>query len=184
MGRSGMVGPENGGRYRAMAGGALRLTLGLLWWLFRSLASLARLVWGWMVGITRPGREFVGRWWRYSFRVPLSEPTEAHEALRQVCGYRLVGGPHRIVRLVPGLRRFHFGIRVVVEVQDQPSRHWTTQWVRWVDDPVELWLIRSAVRGVGVVRPQSESKERKASHRPNGRLDRMSAEEMDRLLGK
>ncbi len=150
----------------------------------RSLTGLAPCLWRWSVRVTRPSREYAWRWWHYSFREPLASSDEAHEALRRLCGYRLVGGPQRIARVVPGLRRFRFGVRVVVQAERQPSRSWTAQWVRWVDDPLELWLIRSAVSGAGPARPEpGAGTAARGQPSEGGLLDSMSREEMGELLG-
>lgn len=145
----------------------------------RRSASFFRSARDWSIRITRPVREFIWRWWHYSFREPLADPAEAREALRNLCSYRLVGGPHRAARIVPGLRRFRPGVWVTIEPEQQPSRHWATRLIRWVDDPIELWLIRSAIWGTGTAsitaRPTS-SRSRRSS------LDGMPAAEIDERL--
>lgn len=96
-----------------------------------------------VVWTARP-RTYVGRWWHYSFKEPLTSPQEARHALRQMASYRIGTGSHRIALIRPGVRRFRFG--VLVTVQQGKPRSWTQQWVRWIDDPMELWLLRSAVQ--------------------------------------
>lgn len=151
----------------------------IMWRRMRSLIRLSHAVWSPLIQATRPLREFAWRWWHYSFREPLCDPTEAREVLRNLCSYRLVGGPHRVVRIVPGLRRLRLGVLATIESEQQPSRHWATRLVRWVDDPIELWLIRSAIRGTGI----TCSTARPASSLPRrGSLDGMSAADMDELL--
>jgi hypothetical protein len=126
--------------------------------------------WAW----TSPIRVYLWRWYHYTFREPLVEAVEAHKSLREVCGYRLVfTSPHRIISVRPSLKRFRPGLWVVVEPIQQKGK-WSQRWTKWVEDPMELWLLRSAVRGV----PRSVSQPQVSSR---STFDFIS-EEMDELL--
>ncbi len=180
-----MTAQEAGARLGAVFDHLISLSIRLLQFAWRLISGVALRLWRGLARITRPAREFLWRWWRYSFREPLAIPEEAHETLRTLCGYRLVGGPHKIVRVVPGLRRLRFGVWMTVQTERQSSSHWTTRWVRWIDDPVEVWLVRSAIRGAEPGQPSAKAKKARGQVEPEkGLLERMSDEEMESLLGK
>jgi hypothetical protein len=153
--------------------GTIELAWGLRW-AWRSVRWIVRASWrAWAT--LHPRRGFVGRWLHLSFFEPPTAPDQAREALAKLCGYRLQGPGYRIDSIRPGLRRGRFGVWVTVV---HPSRHsrWQCGYVRWITDPNELWLLRSALRPGAEPAPVSQGA------RTTGELDGMSGDEMDRLL--
>jgi hypothetical protein len=134
------------------------------------LALLAELV---------PRRGRIGRWYHLSFREPLIDAGQARESLARICGYRLTSNDYRIVSLRPALRHWRFGVWATVERPSALSRSWSCRYVRWVEDPHELWLLRSAVR---TNREAVPAPARTPAPSPPSRLESMSGADMDRLL--
>jgi hypothetical protein len=127
-----------------------------------------------------PRRGVIGRWYHLAFREPLTDPDQAREALAHLFGYRLRGRDYRIVSLRPAWRRWRIGILVTVERPSTLCRSWTCQYVRRVEDPHELWLLRSALRphaGAEIKPADPPSPEQPR------RLEALSGAELDRLLG-
>jgi hypothetical protein len=89
-------------------------------------------------------------WWQYTFREPYAEPAQANESLILLCGYRIM--PTTTMKMkccIPMIRGLRFGVLVFfVPIRQQPET-WTTCWVRWIVDPLELYLVRSAARALG-----------------------------------
>lgn len=73
-----------------------------------------------------------------------------------MCGYRLIHRSSRIVKVRPSFHGWRFGVWVVVQPETQPSKHWDTSWTRFVSDPIELYLIRSAVAWRADETPQEQ----------------------------
>src|SRR4051812_25132885 len=93
-------------------------------------------------------RDHLWLWWRYSFREPLTDPDGANQSLNELCGYKVL--PRTETRLrccIPLLRRWRLGMLMFFVPTQQRSRFWTLCWVRWVDDPLESYLVRSAAQG-------------------------------------
>ena len=134
-----------------------------------------------------------GVWWHYTFREPLAECDQANEALRELCGYQVqISTRTKLKFFLPGFRRFKFGVLVFFVPLQQRSRHWTLCWVRWLDDPLELYLVRSAAKGGSqsliessvVPRPARKCREPpQPSTSGFGFFDSVSSEELEGLLG-
>lgn len=124
-------------------------------------------------------------WWHYTFREPFTEPLQANEALQTMCGYRIVTDTKMKLKCcVPLIRGLRFGVLAFFVPAVQRSKHWTLCWVRWIQDPIELYLARSAVKATPTPRV---IKPKKIAHpQPvkivGGLLESMSPEEMGRLL--
>lgn len=135
-------------------------------------------------------RHHLWLWWRYTLREPYADPDQANEALRELCGYKVQPSTEATLKCcVPGFYRFRFGVAVVFVPIQQRSRHWTMCWVRWLDDPLELYLVRSAARGapkrsVGRQHVSNRRQLRKASASDVGFFDSISSTELEGLLGK
>lgn len=98
---------------------------------------------------TRHQRLHAWRWWQYTFRESFVDARQANVALLANCGYKLEPSkPMRMTSCRPGfnLRRFRFGFYVSASPVHHKSRHWQMYWCRWIDDPVELFLVRCALR--------------------------------------
>jgi hypothetical protein len=132
-----------------------------------SLRGPARLI---------PSRGYVGRWLHLSFREPLVPPDQARAALARLCGYRLHGESARIASLRPSIRRWRFGIWVIIARPSKASRHWECQFARWVEDPHEVWLLRSALQASERPGPALTLRARPLA------IASMRAEEVDDLL--
>ena len=132
-----------------------------------SLRGLGRLV---------AGRGLVGHWYRLSFREPLVPRDQARQALANLCGYRLVADGYRITSLRPTIRRWRLGVWVTVARPSRAGRRWACQYTRRVEDPYELWLLRSALQPTGRSDPAPPVRRRSLS------LESMSGEEIDELL--
>ncbi len=132
-----------------------------------SLRALGRLV---------AGRGLVGRWYRLAFHEPLVPPDQARQALARLCGYRLVADGYRITSLRPTLRRGRLGVLVTVARPSRAGRRWACLYTRRVEDPYELWLLRSALQPTGRPVPTPPVRRRSLA------LELMSGEEIDALL--
>jgi hypothetical protein len=110
-------------------------------------------------------------------REPPIDPAQARESLARVCGYRLHGEGYRVVSVVPSLHRWRVGVWVTIARPSAFTKRWECRYVRWIDDPHELWLLRSALRGTTAPRAVP-------GHRPGAiALDDIDADEIDELLG-
>lgn len=129
-------------------------------------------------------------WWRYTLREPYIDPDQANETLRELCGYMVQPSTEATLKCwLLGFFRFKFGVLVFFVPIHQRSRHWTLCWVRWLDDPLELYLVRSAARGVSqpsaVSQPIRKGRQRReASASDIGFFDSISSTELEGLLGK
>jgi hypothetical protein len=138
-------------------------------------------------------RHHLWLWWRYTLREPYIDPGQANDALRQLCGYKVQPSSQGTLKCwLPGMFRFKFGVLVFFVPIHQRSRHWTLCWVRWLDDPLELYLVRSAARGVSKagLEPTAVSeavrKNEPRSQPPSsglGFFDSISSVELEGLLG-
>lgn len=145
--------------------------------------------WSWVARKTQPVRLYWWSWWHYALLEPKTAPNEARRALKTLAHYRLGRRPHRLVRVRPGFRRFRFGVLVTIEPMGQ-SKQWTQRWCRWIEDPIELWLLKSAMAGppgedvpnVGTLDLPTPEEEMQGD--PNmGMLDLLTSEDMDEFLG-
>jgi hypothetical protein len=144
-------------------------------WAARGVLGAARRVWS----LIQPRRGVLGRWYHLSFHEPLTDSDQAHDALAQFCGYRLHPGDYRITSIRPSLRRGRLGAWVTVAQASKSTRRWTCCHVRWIDDPHELWLLRSALR----VKPTEPAATPAPAPRPKPTtLERLSEAEIDHLL--
>ena len=155
--------------------------VGFLLDLYRAVLVLLRMARATLRGLHRvvPRRGHLGRWYHYSFREPLAAPDQAREALARLCGYRLQADDYRIASIRPSIRGWRPGVLVSVARRSRSSRHWECRYVRWVGDPHELWLIRSAVRHAERMETAPVRRERRVNA-----LEVMSTDEMDGLLGR
>lgn len=144
-----IAGLSAGGR-TVIWGAALVVMASFVHDIARAVGAFARAIRaGWRASARLlPRRGLVGRWVQLTFREPLAPPDQAREALATLCGYRLRGSGYRIVSLRPSIRALRFGVRVTVAGPSKFSRSWECRYVRRVEDPHELWLIRSALRAV------------------------------------
>jgi hypothetical protein len=107
--------------------------------------DVLRLFWKKLLAL----RYQVWLWWRYTLREPFIDPDQANEALRELCGYKVLPSTEAELKCcLPGFFRFKFGVLVFFVPIHQRSRHWTLCWVRWLDDSLELYLVRLAARAV------------------------------------
>ncbi len=104
------------------------------------------------------------------------EPDQARRALARLCGYRLVADAYRIASLRPIMRRRRLGVWVTVECPASAGRRWGCQYTQRVEDPYELWLLRSALQPTGRSDPAPSVRRRSLT------LESMSGEEIDELL--
>ena len=132
-------------------------------------------------------RDHLWLWWRYTLREGLSPPDQANESLAELCSYRIL--PNTVTRLrccIPWFRRWRFGVFVFFVPVSQKSRHWTLCWVRWVDDPLELYLVRSAAQGVTPPPPpapvRTNSRSRPQPVAASSLLESMSSDDWRELL--
>ena len=135
-------------------------------------------------------------WWRFTFREPYTDPGQANDSLSELCGYKVQASTEAKLKCcLPGFFRFKFGVLVFFVPIQQSSRHWTLCWARWVNDPLELYLVRSAARGVAqpaqecsvvsVSRPiRNDRQRRRAPASGLGFFDSVSSGELEGLLGK
>ena len=115
------------------------------------LVDVVRWLWKKLLAM----RHHLWLWWRYTLREPYVDPDQANEALRELCGYKVQPRSQATLKCcLPGLFRFRFGVLVFFVPIHQRSRHWTLCWVRWLDDPLELYLVRSAARAVSHAGPK------------------------------
>lgn len=151
---------------------AIRLIRGMLYGIRRILSWIHRSL---------PRRGSWLRWYHYTFREPPTSPDQARDALARLCGYRIKPGDHRIVSVRPSIRGGRLGVRVTVQRPSQSTRHWTHQDVRWITDPHEWWLLRSAMLDTDTAAPRKTSAEHAE---PSAfELHRVSSDELDRLVG-
>ena len=132
-----------------------------------SLRALGRLV---------ASRGLVGRWYRLSFREPLVPRDQARQALARLCGYRPAADGYRITSLLPTVRRWRPGVWVTVARPSRAGRRWECLYTRRVEDPYELWLLRSALQ------PSGRSDRAPTVPTRSLALESMSGEEIDELL--
>ena len=166
-----------------MAGDVLLAALGVVsTTLFMDAVRAARAAWGLFGRLATlvPRRGVIGRWYHLVFREPLTDPDQAREALARMSGYRLRGRGYRLVSLRPAWRRWRFGVVVTVERPSNLCRSWTCRYVRRVEDPHELWLLRSAMRPHA--RIEIKTVDSSPPERPR-RLEALSGVELDQLLG-
>jgi hypothetical protein len=128
--------------------------------------------------VMHPRRGVLGRWYHLSFHEPLTDSEQARVALFKLCGYRLQASDYRIESIRPALRRGRLGAWVTVAQTSKSTRRWACCFVRWIDDPNELWLLRSALRPS----PESARTPPPASPRGANDLERMTVAELDQLL--
>jgi hypothetical protein len=155
------------------------ICVAVLRWFWKRLLALRHVVW---------------LWWRYTLKEPYVDPDQANEALRELCGYKIQPSTEvTLTYCLPGLFRFKFGVLVFFVPIHQRSRHWKLCWVRWLDDPLELYLVRSAARGVSyaVIQPSAVSQSIRKGRRCHeseasglGFFDSISDGDLENLLGK
>lgn len=155
----------------------------------RFIVATIRWLWKWLVRCWN----HVRLWWRYTFREPLADPDQANEALRDLCGYKVqISTETKLKCCLPGFYRSKFGVLVFFVPVQQRSRHWTLCWVRWLDDPLELYLVRSAARSVSqpvigrLVSPpvRTDRQRRQPPGSGLGYFDSITTGELENLLGK
>jgi hypothetical protein len=110
------------------------------------------------------------------WREPLTDPAQARESLANLCGYRLHGEGYRVVSIIPSVHRWRIGVWVSLARPSSFTKRWECRYIRWVDDPHELRLLRSALRG-GETPPSA----RPSTHAIP--LDEFNGDEVDELLG-
>ncbi len=126
-------------------------------------------------------RDQLWLWWRYAVREPLTDPDGANQALKELCGYKVLPRTEtRLKHCITLLRRWRFGVLMIFVPAQQQSRFWTLCWVRWVDDPLEFYLVRSAARGTQL-RTRKDRPQRSADGPSLSALDEVS-EELHSLL--
>jgi hypothetical protein len=122
-------------------------------------------------------RDYLWLWWHFSFCVPLTESEAANQSLKELCSYKVLPRTQTQFKCcIPLFRRWRFGVLVFFVPTQQQSRFWTLCWVRWVDDPLELYLVRSAAR-----RTRRDHSQQSTAGPILSSLDEVS-EELDSLL--
>jgi hypothetical protein len=159
------------------------LGLGLLADTLRALGMMARWAKGALSGMGHrvpvPGRGLAVWALDVVSREPPIDSEQARESLANLCGYRLHGDGYRIVSVTPSVRHWRAGVWVTIARPSSFTRRWECRYVRWVDDPHELWLLRSALRPTAGDRPPHPQRE---GPRPIP-LDGINGDEIDELLG-
>jgi hypothetical protein len=122
-------------------------------------------------------------WWRYTFWEPYTEPSQANESLSDLCGYRIESSSRtKLKYCIPLIRHWKFGVLVFFVPENQRSKAWITCWIRWIQDPLELYLVRSAAKAVFT--PQPVQKKSQLQPKIATGLETMSLEELNRLLNE
>ena len=115
--------------------------------MFPQIERIDHILWRFLLWSTSRLRRYMRRWWQYGYKEPPIDAQQANKSLLDLCGYKLEPSkPMRLAHCRLGVRNFRLGLYVTATPIHHKSKHWQMYWCRFVDDPYEFYLVRSALQ--------------------------------------